>query len=430
MHRDPIHIIVHFQQNGDTVLKQTSLLKKFALCLAFQAAVIPAAMAQGKPAEPPEPQRSSRYASIVIDAANGHTLYERDADKELRPASTTKVMTAYLVLEALRNGTLTLDQELTVSRRAASQERTNLAMMRTTTHKDKNGKRRTETRQVITKITVENALKGMLVHSANDAAIVLAEAIGGSVEGFADKMNATAQRLGMHDSHFMNPNGLPHTRQFTTVNDMATLSAAVIKDFPEYYHFFGNRTFSYNGVNYRNYNNLLGSYDGVDGLKTGYIHTSGFNLTASAERDGQRIVAVVFGAANPAQRKADMTILLDYGFAVLGSQPKPPLPENQNEPPDTSEDPEETAPGFDTGGHARLNGLTTTWGAALAPAFQQVSVSFPVPTRPLLPASSTETRLTSGPVHEAPRKREPEAPHKDPLYIPRPAGFSGRGREI
>ncbi len=426
MHRDPIHIVVNFQQNGDTVLKHTSLLKKFALCIAFQAAVIPA-IAQGQPAEPAEPKRSNRYASIVIDASNGQTLYERGADKELRPASTTKVMTAYLVLEALRNGTLRLDQELTVSRRAASQERTNLAMMRTTTTKDKNGKRHTQTHQVITKITVENALKGMLVHSANDAAVVLAEAIGGSVEGFADKMNATAKRLGMDDSHFMNPNGLPHTRQFTTVSDMAKLSAAVIKDFPEYYHFFGNRTFSYNGVNYRNYNNLLGSYDGVDGLKTGYIHTSGFNLTASAERDGRRIVAVVFGADNPAQRKADMTVLLDYGFAVLGSQPKPPLPQNQNEPPDTSEDPDETAPGFEAGGHARLKGLTTTWDN-LAPAFQQVSLRFPAP-RPLQ-GTGAETRITSGPVHEAPRKREPESPQKEPLYILRGPGFSGRGREI
>ena len=182
---------------------------------------------------------------------------------------------ALVCIAAIQGGSLDL------SRRAASQERTNLAMMRTNTYKDKNGKRRTETRQVITKITVENALKGMLVHSANDAAVVLAEAIGGSVEGFADKMNATAERLGMNDSHFMNPNGLPHTRQFTTVSDMAKLSVAVIKDFPEYYHFFGNRTFTYNGTSYRNYNNLLGSYDGVDGLKTGFIRVSGFNLTAS-----------------------------------------------------------------------------------------------------------------------------------------------------
>lgn len=409
-------------------MKKTSLFKKFALCLAFQAAVASPVLAQNnKPAEPPEPTRSSRYASIVIDAASGQTLYERNADKELRPASTTKVMTAYLVFEALRAGNLRLDQELNVSVRAASQERTNLAMMRTTTTKDKNGKRRTQTRQVIHKITVENALKGMLVHSANDAAIVLAEAIGGSVEGFATKMNATAQRLGMEDSHFMNPNGLPHSRQYTTVTDMAKLSAAVIRDFPEYYHFFGIRNFTYNGVSYRNYNNLLGSYDGVDGLKTGFIQTSGFNLTASAERDGQRIIAVIFGADNSAQRKADMTILLDYGFAVLGSQPKPLLPQNQNEPLDTSEDPEENVPQMNFAGG---RGGRVQFNDSLKYDFQAVNVSFsfpaPAPVTPAAPAENAPLRLTNGPLHEAPAP-QPEGPKKEPLYIQRLPG-AGRGR--
>ncbi len=393
--------------------------------MAFQAAALPALAQTAAPAEPAEPQRASRYASVVVDAANGSMIYGRDEDKQLRPASTTKVMTAYLTFEALKNGTLRLDQELTVSRRAASQERTNLAMMRTNTYKDKKtGKRRTETRQVITKITVENALKGMLVHSANDAAVVLAEAIGGSVEGFADKMNATAERLGMDDSHFMNPNGLPHTRQFTTVSDMAKLSVAVIKDFPEYYHFFGNRTFSYNGVNYRNYNNLLGSYDGVDGLKTGFIRVSGFNLTASAERDGQRIVAVVFGADNPAQRKADMTVLLDYGFAVLGSQPKPPLPVNQNDPADTSEDPEEeNAPGFQDSGHVRSLPDRSTFASGLN-AHYNIKASYTPPAMDIGKAAPKEALLAPSP---APEKDLPER-KPEPLYIPRSP--SVRGREI
>lgn len=403
-------------------MKKASLLKHFALCMAFQAAAVPAAMAQEKP---PEPARADRYASIVIDAKTGQTLYERDGDQQLRPASTTKVMTAYLVFEALRAGTLRLDQELTVSRRAASQERTNLAMIRPVTVTDKKtGKKRTEHRQVIRKITVEDALKGMLVHSANDAAVVLAEAVGGSVEGFADKMNAAATKIGMNDSHFMNPNGLPHTKQYSTVADMAKLSAAVIAEYPEYYHFFGNRTFRYNGTNYRNYNNLLGSYDGVDGLKTGYVRTSGFNLTASAERDGQRIVAVVFGADNPAQRKADMTVLLDYGFEVLGSQPKPPLPQNDSEPPDDSEDPEETAPGFQSEGQAQIPaseglGFFKPQAERLRTAYAAASVSFggtcadrPAPA--LLPASP------SAPDKDLPGK------DKEPLYIPRPAY---RGRE-
>lgn len=403
-------------------MKTPSLLKKFALCMAFQAVALPA-MAQDKP---PEPQRSSRYASVVINAANGEVLYERNADKQLRPASTTKILTAYLTFEALQNGTLTLDQELTVSRRAAQQARTNLAMITPVTITDKKtGKRRTEHRQTIRSITVENALKGMLVHSANDAAVVLAEAIGGSVEGFADKMNATAARLGMTDTHFMNPNGMPHTQQYTTVSDMAKLSAAVIADFPDQYHFFGNRTFRYNGTNYRNYNNLLGSYDGVDGLKTGYIHTSGFNLSASAIRDGQRVIAVVFGADNPTQRKADMTILLDYGFAVLGKQPKPALPEN-NLPPDDSEDPEENT--HEQHGTLRRGGVTgfgfSGHAASLAASYQGASAyktaenCHGYEARPLQISQAA-------PVPKGPEKDVP-APSEQPYFAPRMPG--GRGR--
>jgi D-alanyl-D-alanine carboxypeptidase len=407
-------------------LKKASLFKHFALCMAFQAAALPAEMAQEKP---PEPARADRYASIVIDAQTGNTLYERDGDQQLRPASTTKVMTAYLTFEALRAGTLTLDQELTVSRRAATQERTNLAMIRPVTITDrKTGKKRTEHQQVIRKITVEDALKGMLVHSANDAAVVLAEAIGGSVEGFADKMNAAAAKIGMNDSHFMNPNGLPHTRQYSTVSDMAKLSAAVIAEYPEYYHFFGNRTFRYSGTNYRNYNNLLGSYDGVDGLKTGYIHTSGFNLAASAVRDGQRIIAVVFGADNPAQRKADMTVLLDYGFAVLGSQAKPPLPQNDSLPPDDSEDPEETAPGFESGGQARAP-ATNGIGFLTPPRAGNIGglSNYTLASFSLQAAHNTQTIGPALRPIPLPEKDLP-GPEKQPVYAPR--AFFPRGREI
>ena len=398
--------------------------------MAFQAAAIPAAMAQEKP---PEPARAGRYASIVVDAQTGQTLYERDGNQQLRPASTTKIMTAYLTFEALRDGTLRLDQELAVSRRAASQERTNLAMIRPVTVTDrKTGKKRTEHRQVIRTITVEDALKGMLVHSANDAAVVLAEALGGSVEGCADKMKAAATKIGMEGSHFINPNGLPHTRQYTTVADMAKLSAAVIAEYPEYYHFFGNRTFRYNGTHYRNYNNLLGSYDGVDGLKTGYIHTSGFNLAASATRDGQRIIAVVFGADNPAQRKADMTVLLDYGFAVLGSQQKPLLPENENDslPPDDSEDPEETAPGFQSEGQAQTRGIGafgffTPKGLPQDPRYALASFNLNIRQDNIGQGGSPAPEMRAAP--QAPEKDLPGRP-PEPLYAPRAPHW--RGREL
>jgi D-alanyl-D-alanine carboxypeptidase len=408
-------------------LKKASLFKHFALCMAFQAVALPAVTAQEKP---PEPARADRYASIVVDAQTGQTLYARDGNQQLRPASTTKIMTAYLTFEALRNGTLRLDQELTVSRRAASQERTNLAMLRTVTVTDKKtGKKRTEQQQVIRKITVEDALKGMLVHSANDAAVVLAEAIGGSVEGFAVKMNGAAAKIGMNESHFMNPNGLPHARQYTTVSDMAKLSAAVIAEYPEYYHFFGNRTFRYNGISYRNYNNLLGSYDGVDGLKTGYIRTSGFNLAASAERDGKRIVAVVFGADNPAQRKADMIVLLDYGFAALGGLQKPPLPQDNPTPQDDSGDPEETAFGLPPEARAKASGATGFGFFTPQPPQRLHLAAANGPSR--ISCTGGRASFTAAPFKAAPAQefpgRDAPRPEKQPFYPPRPPFARARG---
>jgi len=327
-------------------LKKARFLKTLALSLAFQAVAVPntAAIAQ---TPPPEHPRADRYAAIVIDAETGTTLFERDGDQRLRPASTTKVMTAYLTFQALRDGRLTLDQELDVSSYAAGMPRTNLAMIGPVTYTDrKTGRKRTVQRQKIETITVENALKGMLVHSANDAAVVLAEAVAGDVESFAAMMNRTAKNVGMTGTNFVNPNGLPDDLQYTTVQDMARLSAAVIHDFPEYYSFFNTRTFRYNGVTYKNYNNMLGSYPGADGLKTGWISSSGYNLTASATRDGHRVIGVVFGAVSPAERKKDMTELFDYGLEVMAKAPPAALlPDDPLDAIDTSNDPEE-APGF------------------------------------------------------------------------------------
>jgi len=314
--------------------------------MAFQAAVLPNTAASAQ-TPPPEHPRPDRYAAIVIDAGTGATLFERDGDQQLRPASTTKVMTAYLTFQALRDGRLTLDQELDVSSYAAGMPRTNLAMIGPVTYTDrKTGRKRTVQRQKIQTITVENALKGMLVHSANDAAVVLAEAIAGDVESFAGLMNRTAQNIGMASTNFVNPNGLPDDGQYTTVRDMARLSAAVIRDFPEYYGFFNTLRFTFNGVTYKNYNNMLGSYPGTDGLKTGWISSSGYNLTASATRDGHRVIGVVFGARTPVERKKDMTELFDYGLEIMAkSPPAVLLPEDPQNSIDTGDDPEE-APGF------------------------------------------------------------------------------------
>ena len=304
------------------MLKVRNWVKAGALALAFNVAAIAPADAQHrhhtKLHRTPHTttqladQKPNRYAAIVVDADNGLVLYERDADQRLHPASTTKVMTAYLVFEALESGKLKMDQRLNISENAASQPRTNLGLMSTV------GKgRRATTTQTVRTITVENALKGMLCHSANDAAVIFAEAIGGTEENFARMMNAKSKSLGMDGTHYVNPNGLPDDRQKTTVEDLALLSRAVIRDFPQYYPLFDTETFTFNGATYRNTNNLLGKYPGMDGIKTGWIATSGYNLTASAIREGKRVIGVVFGARSPSERKEDMTHLLDFGFEKM-----------------------------------------------------------------------------------------------------------------
>ncbi|HYD17513.1 MAG TPA: D-alanyl-D-alanine carboxypeptidase family protein, partial [Patescibacteria group bacterium] len=256
-------------------------------------------MAQKKPAEPARPDR---YAAIVVDANSGKVLFEHDASQKLYPASTAKMMTAYIVFDALQRGTLKTDQILTVSRNAAMQPRTNLAMM--SSSKDRKG--RVSLRQNTTKITVENAIRGMLTHSANDAAVVLAEAIGGSEAGFAEMMNAAAARLGMKDTHYTNPNGLPDTRQKTTVEDLALLNRALLREFPHYLPYFRTESFTFNNHTYNNTNKLLGAYPGLDMGKTGYIGAAGWNLAASAKQGDERVIGIVFGARTPAERKTDM----------------------------------------------------------------------------------------------------------------------------
>ncbi len=286
-----------------------SKLRNFVLALAFNAAAITPALAQ----RPATDTRPDRYAAIVVDANSGRVLYERDATQQLHPASTAKMMTAYLVFQALKEGRLTPDQMIDVSYNAASQPRTNLALMTAT--RNRNGS--VNYRQNTTRISVENALKGMLTHSANDAAVVLAEALGGTESNFATLMTAQAQNLGMTGTRYTNPNGLPDPRQHTTVEDLALLSRAILRDFPEYQHYFALPSFSFNGNTWNNTNKLLGAYEGLDMGKTGYINSSGWNLAASAQRGTQRVIGVVFGARTPAERGLDMQRLLDFGFQKL-----------------------------------------------------------------------------------------------------------------
>ncbi len=291
---------------------KNKLLRNIMLALAFNAAA--AAPALASPPRQPADARPDRYAAIVVDANSGRVLYERDATQQLHPASTAKMMTAYLVFQALKDGRLTLDQMIDVSYNAASQPRTNLAMMSAT--RSRKGGPVTYS-QNTRSISVENAIKGMLTHSANDAAVVLAEALGGSETNFATLMTAQAQTLGMTGTRYTNPNGLPDPRQHTTVEDLALLSRAILRDFPEYQHYFALPSFTFNGNTWHNTNKLLGAYEGLDMGKTGFINSSGWNLAASAQRGTQRVIGIVFGARTPSERGVDMQRLLDFGFQKL-----------------------------------------------------------------------------------------------------------------
>src|SRR6266404_4970745 len=237
-------------------------------------------------------------SSIVSDATSGQVLLQSNADAPTFPASLTKMMTLYLLFEAMQKGAVKLDQPLPVSANAASMPATNLALSAGDT------------------ITVATAIQAMIIRSANDVAVVVAEGLSGSEAAFAQKMNAKALALGMTQTVFRNPNGLPDPGQHTTARDVAALALALHRDFPQYYAYFTQVRFSFHGRTYITHNRFMLHYPGADGLKTGYIHLSGFNLAASAVRNGRRLVAVIMGGRSPSLRDAAMWSLLDRGFGM------------------------------------------------------------------------------------------------------------------
>jgi D-alanyl-D-alanine carboxypeptidase len=242
-------------------------------------------------------------SSMEIDADTGRVLFQTNPDLRTYPASLTKLMTLYLLFGALDKGQIKLDQVLSASAHAASMPATSLGLSPGDT------------------LTVETAIHAIIVRSANDVASVVAEALGGSEDGFAETMTRQARLLGMNDTVFRNASGLPDLEQKTTARDMATLSRALIQRFPAYYHYFGEDSFSYGGRVYVGHNHLLKRYEGADGLKTGYIRAAGFNLASSAVRNGHRIIAVILGGRSPGSRDKEMMVLLDRGFAALGPAP-------------------------------------------------------------------------------------------------------------
>ncbi|HEY2186386.1 MAG TPA: D-alanyl-D-alanine carboxypeptidase family protein [Xanthobacteraceae bacterium] len=246
------------------------------------------------------PALASAEALLVIEADSGKVLFQQNAGHPWYPASVTKLMTAYVTLRAVKEGRITLDQPLTVSANAVAQSPVKMGFGAGTV------------------VTVDNALKMMMVKSANDIAVVLAEGVGGSIEGFADLMNWNARRLGMVQTSFVNPNGLPADDQVTSARDLAILARALIHDFPEYDYYWHLPGIRMGRMVQRNYNTLLGHYPGADGMKTGFICAAGFNLVASATRNGKRVIAVVLGAPSSAARALKAAQLLERGFSGTG----------------------------------------------------------------------------------------------------------------
>ena len=293
--------------------------------------------------------RAHAEAQLLIEAATGKVLQAENATYPWYPASVTKLMTAYTTLRSIKDGRISLNTLLTVSRNAAAQQPTKMGF------------------NVGTTVTVDNALKMLMVKSANDIAVTIAEGVGGSIEGFADMMNANARRLGMSQSNFVNPNGLPAENHVTSARDLAILARALIREFPEYDSYWHISSIRYGNRVMRNYNALIDRYPGADGMKTGFICASGYNVVASATRNGRRLIAVVLGAWSGAVRAQKAAQLLERGFnnngltwltpslgtvdalAPIDAQPpnlreemcgghrrKPPSEENEEEPEDAN----------------------------------------------------------------------------------------------
>jgi D-alanyl-D-alanine carboxypeptidase len=241
------------------------------------------------------------YEAIVLDAQTGQVLRELNPDVVTYPASLTKMMTLYLTFEALNRGRLRLDQFLPVSGAAASRAPSKLGLVPGES------------------IAVRDLILGVVTKSANDAAVVLAEALGGSEWGFAQQMTAKARQLGMMQTVYYNASGLPEPNQRTTARDVARLALALYHQFPREYRYFSTQEFVFRGEVMRNHNHLMEWYPGIDGIKTGYINASGFNLAASAVRDGHRLIGVIMGGRSARSRDQQMAGLLDMAFADLGN---------------------------------------------------------------------------------------------------------------
>lgn len=269
------------------------------------------------------PAVARTYTALIIDAESGQVLHEYRADQKVYPASLTKIMTLYMLFDALDSGKVTLATRMPVSKRAWGQAPSKLGVQPGDT------------------IAVKDAILALVTKSANDVAVVIGEYLGGTETKFAQMMTSTARRIGMKSTTFRNASGLPNRGQMTTARDMVRLALRLRNDFGDYYHFFSTQKFTYGNRTYGNHNNLLASYYGTDGIKTGFINASGFNLVASVKRDGKRLIGAVFGGRTARSRDDQMKKLLDKAYVELKKDgeiipPRPRIsPEDKILPADT-----------------------------------------------------------------------------------------------
>jgi D-alanyl-D-alanine carboxypeptidase (penicillin-binding protein 5/6) len=273
------------------------MLFVFALigCMVLSAGAASAATAQAAPIPPPPEVAGRSY--VLIDHATGRVLAERNADQRVEPASITKLMTAYVAFRALAEGRLKLDEPIAISERAWRSEGSRTFL------------------NVGDQVPAEVLLQGMIVQSGNDAAVAIAERLAGSEATFAQLMTEQAKQLGMKNSSFANATGLPDPALYTTARDIAILSRAMIREFPQFYRWYSQREFVWNNIRQGNRNGLLYRDPTVDGIKTGHTDSAGYCLASSAERNGTRMIATIFGTESPKVREDASAALLNYGFA-------------------------------------------------------------------------------------------------------------------
>lgn len=243
------------------------------------------------------PAVANAQALLLVDTDSGRVLHAEHAGQPWYPASITKVMTTYVTLQAIKAGRFTPDSLIPVSPRAAAQQPSKMGF------------------PVGTRMSIDNALKMLMVRSANDVAVAVAEGVAGSVEAFADEMNQASARLGMTQSHWVNPHGLPDDRQISSARDIAILARAIMKEFPQHKVYWSAPAIQFGRRVFRNYNRLIARYPGADGMKTGFICASGFNLVATATRNNRRLIAVVLGSPSGTQRAETAAQLLERGFS-------------------------------------------------------------------------------------------------------------------